>query len=659
MSARVFRGRSLPWMFVCVTLVLPFSATAQWNDNTLAGTKINAGVSLGWMNVAQVSDSMINVVWCGPERSVPVEYHAQRLSLQGNKLWNPADVQLTVSCDVPDMRFHYDAHVSKSGKMLLVWNNTKHDPVPSVRADCFNADGSRAWNAPIDLDTLHGMPAAQGSEIHIIPSDSTHWIITWNDSTGTFAAKIDSAGNNAWGAPVCLIAIPTIEHASCATPDGGAAAFSILHERRNGQDLYFRSHQIVDANGVLLFPVKQAVNLYPLKLSQPRVFSAKGGFYISWLEEATTTLIWCQRFDSQYQVWSTAVRLSGPVADPKSVDVTVLTNGRLCAAWTEDGHTADSTEDVFLLTVTPNGSYPWGLVPLNVTAIAGDQTAPTLAADTNGGVFVVWEDRRNGVESDIYARYVRSDGVAQWITGGMPVSTAPGVQESPIAIAPAGIGVLVAWTDRRPLHPGFYASLIRSDGTPFPVEFLAFEGGMREAGVLLRWSTTNEINCAGYVIERRIGQQPAWTEIAFTPARRDGDGDGDYRYHDAQLGAFRPGERLFYRIRGFDYDGTYSESPVVEVQYSPIPRQAGIHIFPQPARGRVNIRWEHEAAAVVSLDITDALGRRIWNISTKGNTDTVTWDLRHADGRDVSPGIYFLRVRHEGGIIYGRIVVGH
>ncbi len=78
-----------------------------------------------------------------------------------------------------------------------------------------------------------------------------------------------------------------------------------------------------------------------------------------------------------------------------------------------------------------------------VCAAAGDQTAPFLVR-SGGGAFVVWEDGRT-TPSRIYAQRLNGSGLPLWAAGGIQVATRPGNQRKPVAVGDAVGGVIIAW----------------------------------------------------------------------------------------------------------------------------------------------------------------------------------------------------------------------
>jgi hypothetical protein len=83
--------------------------------------------------------------------------------------------------------------------------------------------------------------------------------------------------------------------------------------------------------------------------------------------------------------------------------------------------------------------------------------------------------------------------------------------------------------------------------------------------------------------------------------------------------------------------------------------------WPNPARGRVSLRFEIPHAARVTVDVFDVAGRRVRTLvaeqSMSAGAHTVAWDGRDQAGRSLAVGTLFARVKAGSDVISRRIVL--
>ncbi|MEQ1833808.1 MAG: hypothetical protein ABL977_12195 [Candidatus Eisenbacteria bacterium] len=101
------------------------------------------------------------------------------------------------------------------------------------------------------------------------------------------------------------------------------------------------------------------------------------------------------------------------------------------------------------------------------------QSGHAIASDLAGGVFIAWNDLRNGVDTDVYAQHVLSTGVIDpvWPVHGVAITALLGAQNGPKIISDGSGGAYLAWQDFRTgsaATSDVYAQHLRSDGTVDP-----------------------------------------------------------------------------------------------------------------------------------------------------------------------------------------------
>jgi hypothetical protein len=191
----------------------------------------------------------------------------------------------------------------------------------------------------------------------------------------------------------------------------------------------------------------------------------------------------------------------------------------------------------------------------------------------------------------------------------------------------------------------------------WPVEYRSIEAfSIGEKKFLLRWVTINEVNNAGFHVDRRIDGEAEWRRLGFVPSRPQGD--GEYRYLDALDIPLIPGAKIQYRLVQQDFDGTLSYAPAVSVVHDPVVASSPmLRVYPNPARDQANIVWDVRHHSNTTIFISDRLGRIVWNAVMPANSDRIVWNCRRDDGTAVPPGVYLVCVNDGISPTFGRIIV--
>jgi hypothetical protein len=99
-----------------------------------------------------------------------------------------------------------------------------------------------------------------------------------------------------------------------------------------------------------------------------------------------------------------------------------------------------------------------------ICTASNDQYYPTTCTDGGSGAFIVWYDRRNGTDYNIYIQRVNAAGNPQWAIAGLIICSAPGDQMYP-AICSDGVGgAFITWYDHRGADYDVYAQRIDHAG---------------------------------------------------------------------------------------------------------------------------------------------------------------------------------------------------
>ncbi len=122
--------------------------------------------------------------------------------------------------------------------------------------------------------------------------------------------------------------------------------------------------------------------------------------------------------------------------------------------------------DLFAQRINPAGQVLWNVTGVSVCGAVGAQTQPVIAPDGAGGAIIAWRDFRSGSSYDVYAQRLNGNGAAQWAPNGVVVSNATGNQDTPAIASDGAGGALLAWQDLRSgVTYDIYAQRIGPTGT--------------------------------------------------------------------------------------------------------------------------------------------------------------------------------------------------
>ena len=177
--------------------------------------------------------------------------------------------------------------------------------------------------------------------------------------------------------------------------------------------------------------------------------------------------------------------------------------------------------------------------------------------------------------------------------------------------------------------------------TPLPVDFISFDVKKQDQAVLLRWTVSEELNVARYIVERS-GDGNSYVSIGELPATKS----GDYSFVDGQPLTGRD----FYRIRETDRDGKSALSPVRVVQFGNT--ALDVRLWPVPTYNHsVQLEVQADNATSISATLQNAIGQTLKAFVIRQGIN-----LLNLDG--VSRGIYFLKIQtNKDDIEIRRIVI--
>lgn len=143
------------------------------------------------------------------------------------------------------------------------------------------------------------------------------------------------------------------------------------------------------------------------------------------------------------------------------------------------------------------------------------------------------------------------------------------------------------------------------DTTPLPIELSSFQGTLQDDAVELQWITASEINNEKFIIERSF-DLVHFEEIGQQSGQGNSYAATEY-YHTDRRPA--PG-RNYYRLKQIDFDGAFTYSGYVLVEYTQHGLAPSLVVYPNPNRGdALQLRYASQRVEMVNLSIYDISGK--------------------------------------------------
>lgn len=170
-------------------------------------------------------------------------------------------------------------------------------------------------------------------------------------------------------------------------------------------------------------------------------------------------------FSSVNAQWTTNTALNTPIctATGKQNDPRIISDekGGAFIVW-KDFRTG--IPDVYVQRVDRNGNVKWTVDGVGACTHPSDQSTPGICTDMNGGCIVAWSDWRSGIERDLYAQRLDSNGTLLWAVNGAVVTTKVEREHNERIISDGAGGCIVAWEQASPFGWDVWSQRLNSTG---------------------------------------------------------------------------------------------------------------------------------------------------------------------------------------------------
>lgn len=243
-------------------------------------------------------------------------------------------------------------------------------------------------------------------------------------------------------------------------------------------------------------------------------------------------------------------------------------------------------------------------VPVDITV--------TTSADPAAGeqVFVRYTTDNFVTTSLVELSFTGSSGTAQ--IPGLPEGTMVQYYIYSSNETAANIATSVA-ANGEVAHDMLTLNLNNNGGVPYaytvqealPVELSSFWARPRAKDIELKWETASEINNSHFDIEKSMDARE-WNSIAKIEGNGNVSVTSQYNFIDTA-----PSKGVnYYRLRQFDYDGEFSYSPVVSVNWE---KENNVELYPNPAKDQLFFKHIDLSAGDIKIAIFDVNGRQVFD----------------------------------------------
>ena len=487
--------KNLYLIFMLLALAAMLPAAVMWSEPL----PVRQGVNIEWFRTGtESSDGGAIYVWSDTKLGER-DLWAQKVDAAGNLVWaNPVLID-----GKPDRQEDPVITRTSDDNYIIAWIDFSNDLDGNVYAQKINNNGELLWPAG-------GKPVCVYAEIQIglnmEADDNGGAFIVWGDSRNPskdlYAQRLDASGNPLWA----LNGIPVAdgngdEVQNTMLPDGqGGMMLAYTHTYVGDADIYARHF---DGNGNMTWAAPLPLAVANGDQSGVRMAALTGGeFMFTWTDHRDPNPdIYGQKINIDGDMlWSNpyvvfADQTATTPAKQRNPRIQATSDNAAVIVWEDFRmNPAEPSADLFAQKVAADGTKLWGEGGIPIAAAAFDQIGQRMASDGNGGVYIVWDDKRNGntPNEDIYAQHLNASGEAMWTEGGQSICSMPFEQNGGL-VKVSGGNVYINWMDLRNGSVGLYYQVLNPAG----------QIQLAENGVQIFWGLSGDTPKGQYHIMAR------------------------------------------------------------------------------------------------------------------------------------------------------------
>lgn len=544
----------------------------------------------------------------------------------------------------------------------------------------FTFDVIAQWTTDVYTNTPICTSIYKQREVRLDSDSDGGAFIVWRDyRSGTslnipdiYIQKVDSNGVAEWtinGAEICVL--PSNQSTPALIKDGKGGVIVAWTDRRTGiADIYA---QRIDKNGNILWnangvPVVEKA----YKEHSPKIISDDhSGAILVWedLRVDSTFDIWAQRIDSNGNTLWQNGGISVCLQDSNRINHKVQRDGDGGAIITwQDQRNGEGDYDIYAQHLDADGNYLWSPQGVAVCVAPGNQINPKIDPEKKAdGVFIGWQDLRNGLDYDIYCNRIDSNGVALWGVTGKPVVQAVNNQSAiDILSNNKTEGVIFTWKDKRANQYDIYCQKLDLNGNPEwqsnGVPVCTASGDQlnpniisdKNGGAIIVWQDERGTDFDIYCQRVSYNGNTIWKNNGEAICLAVGDQTGPKNVPDNKGGLIVAWEDkrnvskdIYIHHLLFEDTVTYPiDTPITSIKTL---NSTAFRIYPNPTKGEFIV--ETSVTDIESIQVIDIQGREMMNVEII-NDAHISMDITN-----LNKGSYFVLVKTKEGIFVEKVIL--
>ena len=467
--------------FLILSMFTLIFAQYDWQDN---GVSVRQGIHIEWQRTGDNGNNGEMIFAWSDTRYGGRDIYIQKVNTNGNNLWGTEGSPVVTQ---PGRQEDPIVITDGNGGAYVIWVDYRDEPdYGDIYAQHIGPDGSISWDSSgIPLTNVPGKQVSPNAA-----SDGMGGVfVIWNDLSvstlgHTYGTHLTTNVNDiiAPGTGVPIISNDS-DHAgvSIETAAMGSAVLVWADDRNvdvtdSGIDVYT---QRIDAgcNTLWSAPEEGGIPLCTASGSQQYV-------KVTYYSQTASAVVWeDKRFNENIgDIFIQYVDMNGNVLlDPEGEVLCDHGANQIKprAKGDEDGvyvvweDSRNGAGDIFVQKHTLEGGAQFEDNGLGICTAPGTQDQPRLTSDGNGGSYIVWMDERYAPfpETEIFMQHINSEGGLSFAENGEAVCDAPGFQFNPLVRNDGNGNVFALWGDMRSGSIGLYVQhLTPSNGISFQEE---------------------------------------------------------------------------------------------------------------------------------------------------------------------------------------------